>query len=75
MLPKTLRETAEVIEKTGGNGMVAGVLRDAADSIERKDAELWAINAELVKAGFEPWKYESFALCVAELRKRADIKS
>jgi hypothetical protein len=66
MLPKTLRDAAEV-EQHKGNNMIAGVMREAADSIERKDTELWAINAELVKAGFEPWKYESFALCVAEL--------
>jgi len=71
MITKTLREAAEVIEKTSGNKMIAGLLREAADSIERKDAELWAINDELVKASIDPYKYESLALCVAELRKRA----
>lgn len=68
---KQLRQQAEEIAKAGyadwGNTMLK-----AADRLERKDADLWAIDAELKKAGLKPWEYKTFAECVAILRGRAE---
>lgn len=36
------------------------------------ERELWAVNAELVKAGIEPRKYESMAKAVEALRLERD---
>lgn len=54
-------------EKDGTIEGLRGIYR-----AQQREAELWAINDELIKAGFEPWRYESFAACIAELRKRAE---
>lgn len=37
---------------------------DLLAGLERKDKDLWDIDAVLKKVGFEPWKYESFSKCV-----------
>lgn len=39
--------------------------------IEGTEKELWAINDELVKAGYKPARYETFAELVALLRQAA----
>lgn len=54
-----------------GTILTPPTLEDAVLRPIDKDAELWAINRELVQAGLKPWQYESFAACVAELRRRA----
>jgi hypothetical protein len=70
-LVKQLRQQAEEIAKEGHAGW-GNTMLEAADRLERKDADLWAIDAELRKAGLEPWKYKTFAECVAVLRARAE---
>lgn len=52
----------------------SNTMREAADKLESKNAELWAINDELVKAGFEMSKHKTFAECVAVLRERVSAK-
>lgn len=68
---KQLRQQAEEIAKEGHAGW-GNTMLEAADRLEKRDADLWAIDAELRKAGLEPWKYETFAQCVAVLRERAE---
>ena len=67
---KRLRQQAEEIAKEGHAGW-SNTMLEAADRLERKDADLWAIDVELRKAGLEPWKYKTFAECVAVLRECA----
>lgn len=67
---KQLRQQAEEIAKEGHAGW-GNTMLEAADRLERNDIDLWAIDAELRRAGLKPWKYKTFAECVAFLRERA----
>ena len=65
---KTLRTAAETIDQLDKH-KIKELLLHAADMLELRDAQLWAVNDELVKAGLQPWQYDSFAACVAVLRE------
>jgi hypothetical protein len=69
MANQVLRDAAKV-QEANGNLDVAKLLTDAANALDGRDADLLAIDAELRKAGFEPWKYKTFAECVAVLVER-----
>ncbi len=64
-----LRNAADTLEELGKQTLY-DLLLEAAEKIKDRDAQLWAINDELVKAGLRPFEYESFAACVAALRSR-----
>lgn len=70
---KQLREQAEEISRLGYYGW-GNTMTIAADKLELYEAQLWAINDELIKAGLKPMEYDSFAECIATLRERAQIE-
>lgn len=72
-----LEELESCIQKAEAEGYDETLAYQALNKIKKQidhEAELWKINEELVKAGYEPWHYESFAQCVADLRENGRKK-
>lgn len=69
ILELQLREASEKVEDLPA-AIISELLLKAAEAIKFRDKELWAINDELVKAGFKVYEHETFANCVAILRER-----